>query len=75
MNAIFQLKEKAVIKQLIESSASISVQRYLNQLTAKKVRGGARFRRKFDSKVERDWAWGEMLNVIVSSRFRRSICQ
>lgn len=36
MNAIFQLKEKAVIKQLIESSASISVQRYLNQLTAKR---------------------------------------
>lgn len=66
MNAIIQLKDKAVIELLIESGASATIQHYPNQLTAKKLVEEHDLAQSLISKAERDKAWGEMINVIVS---------
>ena len=66
MNAIIQLKDKAVIEQLVESGASITIQHFPNQPTAKELGEEHGFAKSLISKAERDRAWGEIIDLIVS---------
>ena len=66
MNAIIQLKDKTVIEQLVESGASLTVQHYPNQKTAIELGEEHDLAGSLISKAERDRAWGEMIDVIVS---------
>ena len=66
MNAIVQLKDEAVIEQLIECGASVIIQHYPNQKTAKELGEEHGLARSLISKAERDRAWGEMIDLIVS---------
>ena len=66
MNAIIQLKDKAVIEQLVESGASVTIQHYPNQPTAKELGEEHGLAGSLISKAERDKAWGEMIDLLVS---------
>ena len=68
MNAIVQLKDTAVIKQLVESDASVTIQHFPNQPTAKELGDSEEhdLAGSLISRVERDRAWGEMIDLVVS---------
>ena len=66
MNAIIQLKDKDVIEQLVESGASVTIQHYPNQPTAKELGEEHDFAGSLISKAERAKAWGKMIDLIVS---------
>jgi hypothetical protein len=66
MNTIIQLKDMDVIEQLVESGASVTIQHYPDQPTAKELGEEHGFAGSLISKAERDRAWGEMIDLIVS---------
>jgi ankyrin repeat protein len=66
MNAIVQLKDKAVIEQLVESGASLTVRHYPNQKTAKELAEEHNLTESLISKAERDLAWEKMIELVVS---------
>ena len=66
MNAIIQLKDKAVIEELVECGASVTIQHYPNQPTAEELGEEHDLAGSLVSKAERDKAWGKMIDVIVS---------
>ena len=66
MNVITQLKDKIVIEQLVESGASITVQHYPDQPTAEELAEEHGLAGCLIPKAERDRAWGEMIDLLVS---------
>lgn len=66
MNAIIQLKDKDVIRQLVESGASLTVQHYPNQKTAKELAEEHNLTESLMSKAERDMAWEKMIELVIS---------
>ena len=66
MNVILQLKDKAVIKELVESGASLTVQHYPGQKTAKELGEEHDLAGSLVSKAERDMAWAKLVDVVVT---------
>ncbi|KAF8810985.1 hypothetical protein BYT27DRAFT_7278694 [Phlegmacium glaucopus] len=65
MNAITQLTDKAVVQQLVESGASLTVKHYHNQKTAKELGEEHGLAESLVSKAERDMARGKIIDLVV----------
>jgi len=66
MNVIMQLKDKAVIQELVESGASLTVQHYPGQKTAKELGEEHDLAGSLVSKAERDLAWAKLMDLVVT---------
>ena len=65
MNAIIQLKDKAVIQELVESGASLTIQHYPTQKTAKELGEKYNLAGSLVPKAERDIAWAKIIDLVV----------
>ena len=66
MNVIMQLKDKAVIQELVENGASLTVRHYPNQKTAKELGEEHDLAGTLVSKAERDMAWAKLIELVVT---------
>ena len=66
MNVIIQLKDKVVIKELVESGASLTVRHYPRQKTAKELGEEHDLAGSLVSKAERDVAWAKLIDTVVT---------
>ena len=65
-NAIIQLKKKTVIEELVESGASLTIQHYPTQKTAKGLGEEYDLAGSLVLKAERDVAWAKILDLVVT---------
>ena len=66
MNVIIQLKDKAVIQELVESGASLTVRHYPSQKTAKELAEDHDLTGSLVSKAEKDMAWAKLIDLAVT---------
>ena len=66
MNAIIQGKDRAVIRQLVESGASTTIKHPITQKTPKDLAEEHDLLDCLRSKVEIDAAWGKLVGLVVS---------
>ena len=66
MNVISYLKDKSVIKELVESGASLTIQHYPTQKTAKQLGEEYNLAGSLVLKAERDIAWARIIDLVVA---------
>ena len=66
MNVIMQLKDKAVIQELVENGASLTVRHYANQKTAKELGEEHDLAGSLVTKAERNMEWARIIDLAVT---------
>ena len=66
MNVIIQLKDKTIIQELVQSGASLTVQYYPGQKTAKELEEEHDLAGSLFSKAERDMALEKLIDLVVT---------
>ena len=66
MNAIIQLQDKSVIEELVESGASLTIQHYPTQKTAKELGEDYDLAGSLVLKEEREIVWAKIIDIVVT---------